>query len=60
MQHQVVAFVLAGGKGNRLLPLTQERAKPAVPLGASIASLISFSAISLIRAFIRSTCLSSS
>lgn len=33
MEHQVVAFVLAGGRGNRLLPLTQERAKPAVPFG---------------------------
>lgn len=33
MEHQVVAFVLAGGSGNRLLPLTQERAKPAVPFG---------------------------
>jgi glucose-1-phosphate adenylyltransferase len=33
MQRQVVAFVLAGGRGNRLLPLTKERAKPAVPFG---------------------------
>jgi glucose-1-phosphate adenylyltransferase len=33
MQHQVVTFVLAGGRGNRLGPLTQERAKPAVPFG---------------------------
>ena len=33
MQHQVVAFVLAGGRGNRLFPLTEERAKPAVPFG---------------------------
>lgn len=33
MQHEVVAFVLAGGRGNRLLPLTEERAKPAVPFG---------------------------
>lgn len=33
MEHQVVAFVLAGGSGNRLLPLTQERAKPAVHFG---------------------------
>ena len=33
MEHQVVAFVLAGGRGNRLLPLTKERAKPAVPFG---------------------------
>ena len=33
MEHQVIAFVLAGGSGNRLLPLTKERAKPAVPFG---------------------------
>lgn len=33
MQREVVAFVLAGGRGNRLLPLTEERAKPAVPFG---------------------------
>src|SRR5213594_4050386 len=33
MEHQVVAFVLAGGRGNRLLPLTRARAKPAVPFG---------------------------
>jgi nucleotidyltransferase-like protein len=33
MAHQVVAFVLAGGRGNRLLPLTRARAKPAVPFG---------------------------
>jgi glucose-1-phosphate adenylyltransferase len=33
MEHQVVAFVLAGGSGNRLMPLTKERAKPAVPFG---------------------------
>jgi glucose-1-phosphate adenylyltransferase len=29
----VLAFVMAGGKGARLLPLTQDRAKPAVPFG---------------------------
>jgi glucose-1-phosphate adenylyltransferase len=29
----VVAVVLGGGAGTRLFPLTQERAKPAVPLG---------------------------
>ena len=34
MQVRMVAFVLAGGKGTRLSPLTKERAKPAVPFGA--------------------------
>src|ERR671935_1210780 len=29
----VFTMVLAGGKGERLFPLTQDRAKPAVPFG---------------------------
>jgi glucose-1-phosphate adenylyltransferase len=33
MQLRIVSFVLAGGKGTRLYPLTKERAKPAVPFG---------------------------
>lgn len=33
MQLKILAFVLAGGKGSRLSPLTKERAKPAVPFG---------------------------
>lgn len=28
-----LVFILAGGEGNRLKPLTQVRAKPAVPFG---------------------------
>ena len=34
MRHpKVLAFVLAGGKGERLFPLTVFRSKPAVPFG---------------------------
>ena len=29
----VLAFVMAGGRGERLMPLTQDRTKPAVPFG---------------------------
>ncbi|WP_437223578.1 glucose-1-phosphate adenylyltransferase [Planctomicrobium sp. SH661] len=29
----VISFILGGGKGSRLMPLTAERSKPAVPLG---------------------------
>jgi len=30
---RILAFILAGGKGERLYPLTRERGKPAVPFG---------------------------
>jgi glucose-1-phosphate adenylyltransferase len=33
MSKQVLALILGGGVGSRLFPLTQERSKPAVPLG---------------------------
>ena len=32
---KVLAIVLAGGEGKRLMPLTLDRAKPAVPFGGS-------------------------
>lgn len=33
MMQRVLTFIMAGGKGERLLPLTKDRAKPAVPFG---------------------------
>jgi glucose-1-phosphate adenylyltransferase len=40
MEHHIVAFVLAGGRGNRLFPLTKERANPAIPFGGKYGSSI--------------------
>ncbi len=34
LNDNVLAVILGGGAGSRLFPLTQERSKPAVPLGA--------------------------
>lgn len=31
--HRVLAVIMAGGKGERLMPLTEQRSKPAVPFG---------------------------
>ncbi|MCI0336471.1 MAG: glucose-1-phosphate adenylyltransferase [Acidobacteria bacterium] len=33
MSNQVLTLILGGGQGSRLFPLTQQRSKPAVPLG---------------------------
>ncbi len=33
MRNKILAFVMAGGKGTRLEPLTLDRSKPAVPFG---------------------------
>ncbi|MBU2540389.1 MAG: glucose-1-phosphate adenylyltransferase [Candidatus Omnitrophica bacterium] len=38
----VVTFIMAGGRGKRLLPLTRDRAKPAVPFGG-VYRIIDFS-----------------
>ena len=40
---RVLAMIMAGGKGERLHPLTRERSKPSVPFGAATASSTSSS-----------------
>jgi glucose-1-phosphate adenylyltransferase len=48
-------MVLAGGEGKRLMPLTADRAKPAVPFGGSY-RLIDFVLSNLINAGLRRVC----
>jgi len=54
MELRVLAFVLAGGKGTRLYPLTKERAKPAVPFGGQY-RIIDFVLSNLVNSGIYST-----
>jgi glucose-1-phosphate adenylyltransferase len=46
---KVLGIVLAGGEGKRLMPLTADRAKPAVPFGGSY-RLIDFALSNLVNA----------
>ena len=46
---KVVAIVLAGGEGKRLMPLTADRAKPAVPFGGTY-RLVDFALSNLVNA----------
>lgn len=48
----VLAMVLAGGRGERLYPLTRDRAKPAVPFGA-IYQIIDFTLSNCLNSDIR-------
>jgi glucose-1-phosphate adenylyltransferase len=54
MELRTLAFVLAGGKGTRLYPLTKERAKPAVPFGGRY-RIVDFVLSNLINSGIYST-----
>ena len=48
-RHKVLSIVLAGGEGKRLMPLTADRAKPAVPFGGSY-RLVDFVLSNLVNA----------
>jgi glucose-1-phosphate adenylyltransferase len=52
---KVLGIVLAGGEGKRLMPLTADRAKPAVPFGGSY-RLIDFVLSNLTNAGFRRVC----
>jgi glucose-1-phosphate adenylyltransferase len=49
---QVFGIVLAGGEGKRLMPLTADRAKPAVPFGGSY-RLVDFALSNLVNGGLR-------
>jgi glucose-1-phosphate adenylyltransferase len=51
----VLGIVLAGGEGKRLMPLTADRAKPAVPFGG-VHRLVDFVLSSLVHGGIRRIC----
>lgn len=50
---KVMAFVMAGGEGSRLRPLTTERCKPAVPFGSRY-RIVDFVLTNLVNSDIRS------
>lgn len=52
MMRKVLTFIMAGGKGERLLPLTRDRAKPAVPFGG-IYRIIDFTLSNCINSGLR-------
>jgi glucose-1-phosphate adenylyltransferase len=52
MNRETVVMILAGGKGERLWPLTRDRAKPAVPFGG-IYRIIDFSLSNAINSNLR-------
>ncbi len=52
-REKVMAFVMAGGEGSRLQPLTTERCKPAVPFGSRY-RIVDFVLTNLVNSDIRS------
>ncbi|KPK99158.1 MAG: glucose-1-phosphate adenylyltransferase [Omnitrophica WOR_2 bacterium SM23_72] len=52
MTRQVLTFIMAGGKGERLYPLTRDRTKPAVPFGG-IYRIIDFTLSNCINSGLR-------
>ncbi|MCM8796821.1 MAG: glucose-1-phosphate adenylyltransferase [Candidatus Omnitrophica bacterium] len=52
MTHKVLTFIMAGGKGERLYPLTRDRTKPAVPFGG-IYRIIDFTLSNCINSGLR-------
>ncbi|WP_144718071.1 glucose-1-phosphate adenylyltransferase [Agrococcus jejuensis] len=52
MDKKVFGIVLAGGEGKRLMPLTEDRAKPAVPFGGTY-RLIDFALSNLVNSGMR-------
>ncbi len=52
MRRRVLTFIMAGGKGERLLPLTRDRTKPAVPFGG-IYRIIDFTLSNCINSGLR-------
>ncbi len=53
--NKVLAFIMAGGKGERLFPLTRERTKPAVPFGG-IYRIIDFTLSNCLNSGLRKVC----
>jgi glucose-1-phosphate adenylyltransferase len=53
--NKILTFVMAGGKGERLFPLTRERTKPAVPFGG-IYRIIDFTLSNCINSGLRKIC----
>jgi len=52
MSKNIIAFVMAGGRGSRLQPLTAQRSKPSVPFGARY-RIIDFVLSNLVNSGIR-------